>query len=121
MGQGQGPKAQSAIEDGRQSGGWVLLQNCHLAPSWMPSLEKIVDGITSENTDPGFRLWMTSMPSRDFPPSVLQNSVKITMEPPAGVKANMRRSLSIDPAGDAEFWESSHQPQVGANFGWASG
>ena len=55
MGQGQGPKAQAAIEDARQMGSWVLLQNCHLAPSFMPTLESIVDGVSEDNSDGSFR------------------------------------------------------------------
>jgi hypothetical protein len=43
----------------------------------MPSLDKICEGITEANTDPGFRLWMTSMPSTCFPTNVLQVGQKI--------------------------------------------
>ena len=31
LGQGQGEKAQLAIKEGAETGGWVVLQNCHLA------------------------------------------------------------------------------------------
>ena len=55
LGQGQGPKAAALIEAARGLGGWVLLQNCHLAPSWMPTLERLWEAIREDNTDAKFR------------------------------------------------------------------
>ena len=43
LGQGQGPKAEKLMTEAQVSGGWVLLQNCHLATSWMPKLDRILD------------------------------------------------------------------------------
>lgn len=34
----------SAMERGK----WVFFQNCHLAPSWMPSLERLIENIDPE-------------------------------------------------------------------------
>ena len=72
-----------------ERGTWVLLQNCHLASSWMPRLEAIVEQYDGDEMHRDFRLWLTSMPSTFFPVSILQNSIKMTSEPPRGVKANL--------------------------------
>ncbi|CAD7077293.1 unnamed protein product [Hermetia illucens] len=104
LGQGQGPAAESLVEKGRALGHWVFLQNCHLATSWMGRLENIVRdlalGITTANPD--FRLYLSSMPTASFPISVLQNSVKVTNEPPKGLKANVTRALADM---DTDFFE----------------
>jgi dynein heavy chain, axonemal len=75
-------------------GNWVMLQNCHLLESWMGQLETLVLEFAEqkETTNPDFRLFLTSMPSEAFPVAVLQNSSKLTVEPPRGMRANIKRS-----------------------------
>ncbi|KAG9480610.1 hypothetical protein GDO78_012200 [Eleutherodactylus coqui] len=96
LGQGQGPIAEKMIKDATKTGNWVFLQNCHLAVSWMLAMEELIKSFTEPNVslNESFRLFLSSMPSRTFPVTVLQNSVKVTNEPPKGLRANIRRAFT---------------------------
>lgn len=114
LGQGQEGPAEEGIKEARKHGLWVLLQNCHLAKSFMPKLERILETLedpeTANETNPNFRLFLSSMPCDYFPVSVLQNGVKLTNEPPKGLKANMTRTYNefsqtkLDECSKPEIW-----------------
>jgi dynein heavy chain, axonemal len=111
LGQGQGPVAEKAIEFAQRSGDWVCLQNCHLAVSWLSKLELIVErmGNTEGEVNNDFRLWLTSMPAPAFPVSVLQTGIKVTNEPPRGLRANLLRTFQDL---SSEDYESSSKALV---------
>ncbi|KAJ8667916.1 hypothetical protein QAD02_009579 [Eretmocerus hayati] len=113
LGQGQGPRAELMLRQSIEAGNWLFFQNCHLAPSWMPSLEILVEALPPDLTHRDFRLWLTSMPSPAFPVSILQNGSKMTIEPPRGVKANVMRAYTTQVYEMREFFESE-DPKVPA-------
>ena len=73
---------------------WICLQNCHLYTSWMGELEKIQEKADASQINRDYRLWLTSDPSPSFPVPILQSGIKLTNEPPKGLKANMTRSFN---------------------------
>ncbi|KAH9496161.1 Dynein heavy chain 6, axonemal [Bulinus truncatus] len=103
LGRGQGPKAEELISKAQiLKGRWVFLQNCHLAASWMPKLQSIVERFNQgndENLDPQFRLWLSSRPDPSFPVSILQYGIKMTIESPQGLKANLLRTFGSSGGG----------------------
>ena len=91
LGQGQGPIAERMLEDGMKQGHWVFLANCHLCISWMQELEKRVAELPTRNPHADFRMWLSSAPTPKFPMSILQVGLKMTTEPPRGLKPNLTR------------------------------
>jgi dynein heavy chain len=111
LGQYQDKVAESAIEEAQKAGTWVILENCHLYPRWMPKLSRICDDLDNPknaNIHPSFRLWLTTYMSDDFPQTILQNSVKMSNEPPEGLATNLLLSYSSMPISDEKnFFENN--------------
>ena len=92
LGQGMGPRAAEIISSSAREGKWAMLQNCHLLPSWLGELEKILEDLDNPHED--FRLWLTTEPVAAFPLGVLQSSLKVVTEPPASLQLNMKGSFA---------------------------
>ena len=72
----------------------------------MTILEKLIEAIVPDDKS-SFRLFLTAMPSTSIPISIVQNSIKLTNEPPRGLKQSIKRSYT---SFDDKFFESSRTP-----------
>lgn len=97
LGQGQEIVAEHAMSLASKEGHWVFLQNIHLVVKWLSALEKkmesVVDGCHKE-----YRLFLSAEPAESaeyhvIPAAILQSAIKVTNEPPSGMKANIHRAL----------------------------
>ena len=96
MGQGQEKPAEAVVAQFAKDGGWVMLQNCHLMQSWVPSLERLLE-VVQEGAHPDFRCFVSAEPPpipswKNMPESLMQGSVKVANEAPSDIKSNILRS-----------------------------
>ena len=109
LGEGQGVKAESLLQEAIETGEWVLLQNCHLGLTFMNYLDTL---LTNEEwiskAHPEFRIWMSCEPRDGFPLGLLQKAVKVTNEPPKGIKAGLNKTFTS--LVNSEFLERIDHP-----------
>ncbi|XP_070251371.1 dynein axonemal heavy chain 9 isoform X5 [Myotis yumanensis] len=97
LGQGQEVVAEAALELAAKKGHWVILQNIHLVAKWLSTLEKKLEEL-SASSHPEFRVFISAEPAPSpeghvIPQGILENSIKITNEPPTGMHANLHKAL----------------------------
>uniref|UniRef100_UPI00398F13EE dynein axonemal heavy chain 9-like isoform X1 n=2 Tax=Pristiophorus japonicus TaxID=55135 RepID=UPI00398F13EE len=97
LGQGQEVVAEQALDLAAKEGHWVILQNIHLVEKWLSNLEKKMEQ-HSEGSHENFRVFISAEPAPSpdghiIPQGILENSIKITNEPPTGMHANLHKSL----------------------------
>ena len=97
LGQGQEVVAERALDRAAKEGHWVILQNIHLVAKWLSTLEKKLEAY-SEGSNESYRVYISAEPastraSHIIPQGILESSIKITNEPPTGMKANLHKAL----------------------------
>ncbi|XP_054010575.1 dynein axonemal heavy chain 7-like [Hylaeus anthracinus] len=105
MSKGQEGKAKFLIQKAQREGGWVFLQNCHTVPHWMIQLEQICENCNISKVSINFRLWLSSYPIKEFPISILQNSIKIVHDYPLNIKETLLNIYQSEPITNKEFFE----------------
>lgn len=95
MGSNEGvASADAALAAAAANGSWVLIKNVHLAVDWLQNLVKRIDSL---RPNPEFRLFLSMETSPKIPSSLLRASRVLMYEQPAGIRANMRDTLSSLP------------------------
>jgi dynein heavy chain len=92
MGQGQEIHARKLMQTMLLTGGWVLLQNCHLGLNFMDEVLSTL--IETESINDKFRLWITTEVNNKFPIGLLQIATRFTNEPPQGIRAGLKRTYN---------------------------
>ncbi|KAM4689042.1 dynein axonemal heavy chain 11 [Discoglossus pictus] len=97
LGQGQEKVAEETMEKAAQQGHWVILQNVHLVAKWLVTLEKLLEQY-SIGSHKDYRIFISAEPASTpeehiIPQGILENSIKITNEPPTGMLANLHSAL----------------------------
>ena len=96
MGACQEVLARKALSRIAACGGWLFLQNIHLAVEYCTEL---AEQLRTYRTDPkslhcDARIWLSSAPNEYFPVSLLQQCFRVSDEPPRGIRAALLRSYS---------------------------
>ncbi|XP_042636359.1 dynein axonemal heavy chain 14 [Orycteropus afer afer] len=112
LGCGQAAKAEDLIVKAlTKTPQWVFLQDCRLSASLLPQLCTIIESLNSPNVtiDPEFRLWLSSKSDSSFPIPILQNSLKIAVEYPQGLKSNLLQTFGHSGSGEVteEIFENT--------------
>ncbi|XP_037134453.1 dynein heavy chain 9, axonemal [Syngnathus acus] len=97
LGQGQDAMAEQVLHLAAKNGHWVILQNIHLVARWLGTLEKLLEQ-QAEGSHANLRVFVSAEPSSSpeghiIPQGILENSIKITNEPPTGMHANLHKAL----------------------------
>ena len=98
LGQGQETIAEEVMQLSAREGHWIILQNIHLVAKWLPAFEKRLEELM-EGAHENYRVFISAEPASApefhvIPQGVLENSIKITNEPPTGMKANIHKAMS---------------------------
>jgi len=71
------------LEVSRNEGHWIVLEKIHLMPDWTPELQKkLGEYAQSPDTHDDFRVFLSAEPDASLPIGLLEQSIKLTNEPP---------------------------------------
>jgi len=108
MGEAQEGPAKALMDQAQVAGRWVILNNCHLSIEFMAEMEDMLNP-KEKVVHESFRIFITCLPTDEFPLSLLQMAIKVTTEPPKGLKAGLSRTFST--VVNQDFLEKVEPPE----------
>ena len=94
MGQKMDEVAENFLMVKRQEDSWLFLQNIHLMPNWLKKLQDKLKELSKVKGNEDFRLFLSAEPRNNIPSGLLEKCIKLTNEPPTGLKENMKIALN---------------------------
>merc|ERR1711964_730145 len=91
------------LHKGHKEGAWVVLENVHLMPKWLKEVEKALDEFSRDGSHKDFQIFFSAELSNDIPIGILERSIKLTSEPPTGMKANLKRAFATYDKDEFDF------------------
>ena len=106
----------SRLEQAAQNGDWILLENLHLVPDWLPTLQALIlSTATGPDVNSRFRVFTTAIPDERFPKSILEKFIKVALQPPKSMKQKISKML-LDQEQDGFFRKSGRHANVHKNL-----
>ncbi|KAJ4455654.1 putative Dynein heavy chain 1; axonemal [Paratrimastix pyriformis] len=93
LGLGQSARAEKMLQECMSLGHWLFMQNCHLAPDWLPTLARQLECVAPDRVHQRFRLFLATRPTPHFPVSILENALKVSTEAPSSIRETLTRSM----------------------------
>lgn len=90
MGQGMMDTISRRVHEAQIKGLWIIVQNCHITPAFMPVLERIVADLPNA-LNKEFRLWLTTAPCDYFSSQILQIGIKVIVQPSSDFNRNVQK------------------------------
>jgi dynein heavy chain len=107
LGQGQEKIAEEKLDLAYRQGHWILLNNVHLMPKFLIWMEKKLEFYRQQpDIHKDFRIFFSSDPSTLIPIGILDRCIKLTSDPPSGLKANIKQAIACFPKDIFEELES---------------
>ena len=117
MGQRADKEAELLLHSCYAEGHWLFLQNIHLMPKWLKNLQDLLKELSKEKGNDDFRLFLSAEPTKNIPVGILEKCIKLSNEPPSGLKKNMKIALCTLKDENPQLDDKNDRKRINVMFG----